>query len=266
MSMKLLTDRLEKETAVLVRVTRTAGSTPREEGAWMAVFAQDVIGTVGGGHLEFDAIALSRDMLRREALAQERQYALGPGLGQCCGGQVLLHFERIGAEDLARLQPVLEPPRAPLALFGGGHVGRALVGALAPLPFAITWIDSRDEVFPPDVPEGVTCEHSEPVQDAVAPLVAGSRVLIMSFSHAEDLEIVAACLRRQRQTGDLPYIGLIGSQTKWASFRHRLEARGFTDHELARITCPIGIPGIVGKRPEVIAASVAAQILLMAPP
>ena len=88
----------------------------------------------------------------------------------------------------------------------------------------------------------------------------------MSFSHAEDLDVVAACLQRLRERDDLPYIGLIGSKTKWATFRHRLEERGFTSSELARVTCPIGLPGITGKEPEVIAASVAAQILQLAPP
>ena len=95
----------------------------------------------------------------------------------------------------------------------------------------------------------------------MADLPPGSRVLIMSFSHAEDLDIVVACLRRLRERGDLPFVGLIGSQTKWATFRHRLEQRGFSADEIARITCPIGVPGIRGKAPEVIAVSVAAQLL-----
>jgi xanthine dehydrogenase accessory factor len=90
---------------------------------------------------------------------------------------------------------------------------------------------------------------------------AGSHVLIMSFSHAEDLDIVAACLLRQRQRADLPFIGLIGSKTKWATFRHRLEDRGFSEAELAHVTCPIGVDGVKGKEPEVIAVSVAAQLL-----
>jgi len=102
------------------------------------------------------------------------------------------------------------------------------------------------------------------VQDAVATLVPGARVLIMSFSHAEDLDIVAACLLRQRAHADLPYIGLIGSKTKWATFRQRLEARGFSAHELAHITSPIGLPGLRDKRPEVIAVSVAAQLMALA--
>jgi xanthine dehydrogenase accessory factor len=145
-------------------------------------------------------------------------------------------------------------------------VGRAIVQALAPLPFAVTWIDSRDEIFPATVPANVQCEHSDPVHAAVPALAAGSRVLVMSFSHAEDLDIVAACLQRLRGQGDLPYVGLIGSKTKWATFRHRLEQRGFAAAELGRITCPIGIPGIEGKQPEVIAASVAAQLLQVTEP
>jgi len=148
-----------------------------------------------------------------------------------------------------------------VALFGGGHVGAALARLLAALPFAVRWIDSRDGVFPEELPAQIDTEHSEPVQDAVAALAPGSRVLIMSFSHAEDLDIVIACLKRLRERNDLPYIGLIGSKTKWATFSHRLEARGFTADELARITCPIGVPGITGKEPEVIAVAVAAQLL-----
>jgi xanthine dehydrogenase accessory factor len=156
---------------------------------------------------------------------------------------------------------LMSPPRQPLALFGGGHVGRAIVQTLAPLPFAVHWIDSRDEIFPDDVPDGVECEHSNPVQAAVADLAPGSHVLIMSFSHAEDLDIVIACLRRVRERNDLPFVGLIGSKTKWASFRHRLEERGFSAAEIDHITCPIGVPGISGKEPEVIAVAVAAQLL-----
>jgi xanthine dehydrogenase accessory factor len=174
---------------------------------------------------------------------------------------VELGFERVDASDAQRLAKLLSPARQPLALFGGGHVGRAIVNALAPLPFAVRWIDSRDEIFPSDVPAGVECEHSSPVQAAVSDLTAGSRVLIMSFSHAEDLDIVIACLRRIRERDDLPFVGLIGSKTKWATFRHRLEERGFSPPEIARITCPIGVPGITGKEPEVIAVAVAAQLL-----
>ena len=130
-----------------------------------------------------------------------------------------------------------------------------------PLPVRVHWVDSREEVFPADLSRSIVTEHSAPVQAAVADLAPQSRVLIMSFSHAEDLDIVAACLQRQRERADLPFVGLIGSKSKWASFRHRLEARGFAAAELAHVTCPIGVAGVVGKEPEVIAAAVAAQLM-----
>jgi xanthine dehydrogenase accessory factor len=227
----------------------------------MMVFLNGELGTIGGGHLEFQALAHARRLLAGELVSTHLRQVLGPSLGQCCGGVVELVLAPMCADDVARLRTLLMPPRTPLALFGGGHVGRAIVNTLAPLPFAVRWIDSRDEIFPNDVPLDVECEHSNPVQAAVADLAAGSRVLIMSFSHAEDLDIVVACLKRQRERGDLPFVGLIGSQTKWATFRHRLEDRGFTAEEIARITCPIGVPGIKGKEPEVIAVAVAAQLL-----
>lgn len=257
-----LIERLTREPAVLVRVHRTQGSVPREPGAWMAVFAEGEIGTIGGGHLEWEACARARARLGRPLPPEQLDVVLGPSLGQCCGGRVVLELEHLDAAGAQARAPSLRPPRTPVGLFGGGHVGRAIVQALLPLPFEIWWTDSRDEIFLSDLPPQVHAEHSDPVQAAVRDLPVGTRVLIMSFSHAEDLDIVAACLLRRRERSDLPFIGLIGSQTKWATFRHRLEARGFSADELAAVTSPIGIPGITGKEPEVIAASVAAQLLL----
>jgi xanthine dehydrogenase accessory factor len=266
--------RLALEPGVLVRVARTQGSVPREAGTWMAVFSDALVATIGGGRLEHEAIARARALLRpggQDGVAAESpdaqalvRFPLGPALGQCCGGVVHLSFEPVSASDITALALRLDdgPGRlAPVALFGGGHVGHALAQVLAPLPFLLTWIDSREGVFPERVPPQVVCEHCEPVQSAVASLAPQSRVLIMSFSHAEDLDVVAACLKRQRERSDLPYVGLIGSKTKWATFRRRLEARGFTPAELVHVTCPIGVPGISGKEPEVIAVAVAAQLL-----
>jgi xanthine dehydrogenase accessory factor len=266
---------------MLVRVVRTQGSVPREVGAWMAVWPSgaslDTLGTVGGGRLEHDAIATARAALAALAspdgaaptstpAAFEQRYPLGPSLGQCCGGVVWLAFEPLAPQPepaaWAAWQARLLGERLPVALFGGGHVGRAIVQALASLPFALTWIDSRDEVFPTDLPPQVVAEHSDPVERAVPGLAAGTQVLVMSFSHAEDLAVVQACLDRIRAHDDLPFVGLIGSATKWATFGRRLRERGYADAELARITCPIGLPGLRGKHPAVIAASVAAQLLL----
>lgn len=255
--------RLGSEPAVLVRIVSTEGSVPRETGTWMAVFANGVVGTIGGGHLEHQAMATARAQLLSGPATAESRFVLGPSLGQCCGGVMNLRFDTVGPADVAALRQQLPLNLQPLALFGGGHVGHALVQVLSRLPFALTWIDSRDGIFPSTTPAAVMCEHSEPVQGAVSSLAPQSRVLIMSFSHAEDLDIVSECLKRQRARADLPFIGLIGSKTKWATFRHRLEARGFTSAELAHITCPIGLLGIAGKEPEVIAVAVAAQLLLM---
>ena len=267
----LFLSRLLAAPAVLVRVHSTEGSAPRDAGAWMAVFTDSLFGTIGGGHLEHQAIERARELLALQpsktgseqgaAAPELMRMALGPSLGQCCGGVVHLSLQRVSAQDAATLRQQLDVQRMPVALFGGGHVGHALAEVLARLPVALHWIDSREGIFPAALPTHVVCEHSEPVQGAVASLAPGSRVLIMSFSHAEDLDVLAQCLARQRTQGDLPYIGLIGSQTKWASFRHRLEARGYSAEELAHVTCPIGVPGIEGKEPEVIAVAVAAQLL-----
>ena len=281
---ELLTQ-LQHADGVLVTVHSVEGSGPRDVGAWMAVFPHTLVNTIGGGHLEFQAIDEARALLSQrtgaacapsssaasensapapathEDQALTLRYALGPALGQCCGGVVHVRFEPMSAADAPALQQRLLANGQPLALFGGGHVGRALIHVLGNLPFAVRWIDSRDEIFPAQVPLNVVSEHSDPVHAAVADLAPNSAVLIMSFSHAEDLDVVAACLKRQRVLGDIGFIGLIGSKTKWATFRHRLEARGFSADELARVTCPIGVEGITGKEPEVIAVAVVAQLL-----
>lgn len=236
---------------------------PREVGAWMAVGAEAVEGTVGGGHLEFDAIARARSALAGGELADEVRYPLGPSLGQCCGGVVWLRFDRVAAGvELADRLP--QPALRPVALFGAGHVGQALAHIARDLPLALHWVDSRESQFPAGpLPRGWRQEASTPPADAVADLAPGSVVLVMTHNHAEDFDIVAACLRRQRERGDLGFIGMIGSRTKWASFRQRLEGRGFSAVDLGRVTCPIGVPGVAGKQPAVIAVAVLAQILAL---
>lgn len=255
--------KLALQPAVLVQVQAVEGSVPREAGTWMAVFQGELVGTVGGGHFEYQAIASARELLKSGDVPAPsvQRFALGPSLGQCCGGVMHLRFESVSAADTNALSQRLQTRLTPVALFGGGHVGHALVRVLRRLPFSLMWIDSRDGVFPEDLASQVATEHSEPPQAAVKNMAPLSRVLIMSFSHAEDLDVLAACLLRQRERADLPYIGLIGSQTKWATFRHRLKARGFTPEELAHVTSPIGVPGIAGKEPDVIAIAVAAQLL-----
>ncbi len=251
------------EALVLVTVSRTAGSVPREVGAWMTVATGGVRGTVGGGHLEFDAIARARAALSGGGLDDEVRYPLGPSLGQCCGGVVWLQFRRVAAgEDVARLLPELAG--RPLALFGAGHVGQAIAHIARDLPLALHWIDSREAQFPAEPPaRGWRQEVCEQPADAVHDLAPGSAVLVMSHNHAEDYDIVVACLKRQRERQDLAFIGLIGSRTKWASFRQRLEARGIPQAQWSQVVCPIGVPGVAGKQPAVIAVAVLAQILAL---
>jgi xanthine dehydrogenase accessory factor len=263
---------------VLVTVARLRGSGPREEGAWMAVWPDAVVNTLGGGRLEFEAIALARQLAAppdarvavqgepSQAMPLVRRFPLGPRLGQCCGGVVDLRFEPIGWPLTPALRARLEPAHPDVALFGAGHVGRALAAVIASLPLTLRWIDSRDDAFAEGVPAGVAWEHSAPPHGAVADLAPGTRVLIMTHSHAEDLHIVRACLQRQRERADLPFVGLIGSATKRATFEHRLLARGFSDAELVHLTCPIGLAGVAGKQPEVIAVAVAAQLLQLIGP
>lgn len=249
----------------LVWVERVAGSAPREPGAWMAVGQGGVIGTIGGGHLEWQALQHARRRLAASApQPQQLRYALGPSLGQCCGGVVWLAYERLpDAAGVHARRAQLVSAAVPVAVFGAGHVGRAVVSALVPLPFALRWIDARDPeaLWPVPPPAGPAPEQVDPPQDAVEDLPGGSAVLVMTHRHDVDLAIVEACLRRRRTQGDLPFIGLIGSRSKWASFRHRLQSRGWGPSELDAITCPVGLPGIRGKQPAVIAASIAAQLL-----
>src|SRR3954468_2693355 len=123
--MKVVTKSAPDEPAVLVTVHRVRGSAPREEGAWMLVRARRIEGTVGGGHVELEAIAQAHALLASGQSDAKREWALGPSLGQCCGGTMQLRFERV--DDASSLAARLAPTRAPLALFGGGHVGRAIV-------------------------------------------------------------------------------------------------------------------------------------------
>lgn len=177
----LALSRLAAEPAVWVTVAATRGSVPRDAGTWMVVFGADCIGTIGGGHVEFQAIAHARACLAGDAVALQRRFALGPSLGQCCGGVMDLQFEPVDNTSVAMLRQRLAAVLTPLAVFGGGHVGQALVQVLARLPYTVHWIDSRDGVFPEPAPAQVVIEHSDPVHAAVADLPPGSLVLVMSF-------------------------------------------------------------------------------------
>lgn len=253
----------------LVQVQQVQGSAPREVGAWMAVSVglapgslHGLVGSIGGGHLEYQAMAHAQQVLAGRQPHGVQRYALGPSLGQCCGGVVHLAYRVVGVQDLPSLE-LRQARRLPVAVFGAGHVGQALVAALQRMPCSIVWVDSRPGLWPDSAVADActTLVQSDPVQDAVADLPAGSRVVILTHSHVEDWDISAACLARQREAGDLPFVGLIGSASKWASFRRRLLERGFDAAAVDAVQCPVGIPGIAGKEPEVIAVAIAAQLM-----
>ena len=287
-----------------VVIAGVEGSSPREVGASMLVFADGQSGTIGGGALEFEAAAKARLMLAspptpalphgggREARLVER-VALGPSLGQCCGGAVVLWtevFEAVpeavagvvarGVGDMplavkrmlaaARgqgvrpapglvagwlVEPVAEPERQ-VWVWGAGHVGRALVNVLAPLPgIAVTWVDVAAERFPDVVPQGVTVVPARDPAVLADHAPSQAEHLVLTYSHALDLELCHRLLNRGFRSA-----GLIGSGTKWARFRSRLQALGHSAADVARISCPIGDPAL-GKHPQAIAVGVVAELL-----
>ena len=307
---------LEAAVAARGRVCRVVtaavrGSAPREVGAAMTVWEGGFAGTVGGGALEWEALAEARARLASGAHGV-RVWPLGPGLGQCCGGAVTLAFEVWDAARLEALRPAegsgllarplggvvapadqpmairgawraaragraevafapgdppwlaepLAPARTALWLWGAGHVGRAVVRVFEGLPFAITWVDDARGRFPDAVRGDVAVLVAARPAEAVAAAPAGALHLVMTYSHALDLELCHRLLAR----GDFGRLGLIGSGSKAARFRGRLAAAGHGPEALARLECPIGLrgPGGLrgGKSPAEIAVSVAADHLV----
>ena len=312
------------ERAVLVAVAGAAGSTPRESGAAMVVTRDRIAGTIGGGHLEYEATRIAREALGGNAAVPAHwlvRFPLAARLGQCCGGVATLAFADVdasaatwldgvaalartsapfavigrighgdavaarlvvtadgtlgtlgeagldaaavaagrarlgrrlveasggsGALDLAGVQlfvHVCRPAAFSVCVFGNGHVGRALVQVLGALPAAVQWFDTREHDFPAHLPGNVEVVATDAPERDVGHLPAGAYVVVMTHSHALDFAIVEAALHRD----DWRYLGLIGSRAKRHQFERRLEARGIAREVLSRVTCPIGLPGIVG--------------------
>jgi xanthine dehydrogenase accessory factor len=317
--------------AFVVTVAAARGSVPREPGARIVVGAATLRGTIGGGHLEFEAVRIARNALAESPGSAPWlvRFPLAARLGQCCGGVATLLFQRVDASDawpgqfaqiLARgsavalvvgigagtpslvtgdsvvgdvspgdtaiagarallgtagATPVLlttsgctwyiervVPPDFHVVLFGNGHVARALVQVLSPLPCDVTWVDGREHDFPATIPGNTTVVATDAPEDAVRDASTGSYFLVMTHSHALDFDLIERILAR----GDFRYLGLIGSVSKRAQFERKLLARGAAAAALKRITCPIGIgagglPAIGSKEPGAIAIAVAAEIL-----
>jgi len=246
------------DAVVLVRVAGVLGSAPREAGAAMLVGEEDSEGTIGGGALEWRAMAIAREMLASGEEARSVTLPLGPLLEQCCGGQVTLDFALVD-RGTARGAVAGERSQRPLVvLYGAGHVGKAVANLLATLPCRLLWLDPRAGIFPDPLPGDIDTRVLQAPQATVEALPARAFHLVMTHSHALDLAIVETVLRRR----DFTWLGLIGSATKRARFESRLRAAGIAEDLLARLVCPIGISGITGKEPAVIAVATAAQLLL----
>ncbi len=283
---------------IRVVVAEELGSAPREVGAAMLVWPDGQEGTIGGGALEYEAVATARAMLTAGKEKRLSRHALGPDLGQCCGGAVRLFFEHWAAmpalPDVAFARPTsagpddmplavhrliaaargagqapapqlldgwfVEPMAAssvPVWIWGAGHVGRALVATLAPLPdLALTWLDTAPERFPDEIPDGVTMLPAPDLPAAMRLAPAAAHHLVLTYSHRLDLALCDAGLRH-----GFASFGLIGSATKWARFCSRLRQMGHERAGIGRIACPIGEKSL-GKHPQAIAVGVAHTLLM----
>jgi xanthine dehydrogenase accessory factor len=278
---------LSRGPAALVTILATEGSAPRGPGTRMVVTETGLAGTIGGGKLEHLAMAQARAILAHPPGSWRVQdYPLGPLLGQCCGGRVRLMVERLdeipesggpfavtlrdkvcrvaGQEgdrlnargplpvSGARFVEPAETDMLPVVMFGAGHVGRAIAARASGLPLHFAWHDSRPEAA--ETPGVVLADEDEMVACA-AGTPEDAAVVILTHDHGLDYRLTGAALGSRAR-----FVGLIGSQTKRARFLSRLEKDGI-DH--SRLTCPIGLPGMKGKEPEVIAIATLAQLLML---
>jgi xanthine dehydrogenase accessory factor len=240
---------------VLITLLATAGSTPRNGGTKMLVCDDSEFDTIGGGHLEFEVIKQARHLLADDTTTQKvEHYPLSSKLGQCCGGATNVLFE------------VFTGHTQHIAIYGAGHVSKALVPILAQLPLQISWIDNRqdmlDDIAKQTFPTNVKLVSSEYPAETIANLPRKSWVMIMTHNHQLDFEIVEAALMRE----DISFVGMIGSDTKARRFRTRLAHRDFKQQDIHRLVSPVGVLDIPGKRPIEVAVSMAAQLIQLLEP
>lgn len=230
---------------VIATVVNTQGSTPRDGGSKMVITAEQSYDTIGGGRLELLVTHRARELLAANQGCQRLEpFPLGAQAGQCCGGNVTVMFECIPAHDWQ------------VAVFGAGHVGRALLSILGGLPCQVTLVDSRAEFAPEQVPPNARVEIHEDPLDALATLPDRAWVIVLTHDHALDF----ALCRRLLSGDHWSFIGLIGSRTKAERFRARLQGEGVTEQAMRRLQCPIGLEGVSGKQPMEVAVSIAAQL------
>ncbi|MFT5209926.1 MAG: xanthine dehydrogenase accessory factor [Flavobacterium sp.] len=242
------------ESYVLVTLLGVRGSAPRDSGTKMVVTSSAFFATIGGGHLEYKAISIARDLITSSIQDQHiEHFPLGASLGQCCGGSVSLLFEKFLASKID------------IQLFGAGHVGRALASILAELPCRLHWVDSREDIFPQIISDNTTTYVSEYPHEEVEMMRPNSYYIVMTHNHQIDLEICTYILKK----ADFAFLGLIGSETKWSRFQSKLKQNlmRLDNNELEvetliqRIICPVGLSAIPGKLPMEVAVSIAGQLI-----
>ena len=248
------------QAAVVAELDQVMGSSPREAGTAMLIAAEATSGTIGGGQLEYMAVERARRMLRNAETEAAMDVPLGPEIGQCCGGRVTVTLRRVDAQMRAALlaralrEAEVEPH---VFVFGAGHVGKALARALLPLPVRTHVVDTRPgelEGLPSEVEALATALPESVVRSAPS----GSAFVILTHDHALDFLLAAEALKRS----DAPYVGMVGSRTKRARFASWYRSTGGGEAALARLVLPIGASGIGDKRPAVIAALAAAEIIV----
>jgi xanthine dehydrogenase accessory factor len=240
---------------VLVTLLATAGSTPRNNGTKMLVCDDTTFDTIGGGHLEFEVTKQARILLLENTTTQKiEHYPLSSKLGQCCGGATNVLFE------------VFKEHSQHIAIYGAGHVSKALVPILAQLPLQISWVDNRQDMLD-DIAQhtqlsNVKLVFSEHPEDTISTLPYHSWAIIMTHNHQLDFDIVVKALNRK----DLAFVGMIGSDTKARRFRTRLQHKDFQQTDIERLVSPVGLLDIPGKRPIEVAVSMAAQLIQLLEP
>jgi len=231
---------------VLITLLGVRGSTPRDNGTKMVVCDGECFGTIGGGHLEYMSIEKATEILATgEACQSLENVPLGAKLGQCCGGSVSVLFESF------------VPQLVNIALFGAGHVGRALISILKDLPVNVFWVDSREAFLDVELPDNVEALVEEEPVDAAQRMPADTYYLVMTHNHGLDYDLCRAIVERD----DAAYIGLIGSDTKWQRFQLRFGHRGFSPERIKEIHCPVGLSSVPGKRPMEVAVSIAGELI-----
>ena len=248
----------------LVTVLGCTGSTPRDHSSKMVITQEETFDTIGGGHLEFLVMQKAREIISTNAgttkIEQEiHHFPLGASLGQCCGGSATVLIETFAACQFH------------VGIFGAGHVAKSIVTILAGLNCKVSWVDSRADEFPADIPANVNKIVAREPCDELEDLPNGSDILILTHNHQLDFELCLTALKRNRNPlQQLRSIGLIGSETKALRFHKRLTDRlrdqnpqiqKVLDEQIESIRCPVGLSSVPGKLPMEVAVSIVGELI-----